>query len=114
MGTNAVKMKNNPECGIERFLLLLDGPWATLIVRELLHGPRRFGEIRDALHGISGHTLTHRLRRFEMFGIVDRAVFPEIPPKVVYSLTPMGESLKPILYAMNDWGLAVPDARLRE
>ncbi|GFM52373.1 helix-turn-helix transcriptional regulator [Pseudomonas capsici] len=106
--------KNYPECGVERFLLLLDGPWATLIVRELLAGPRRFSELRDALQGISGHTLTHRLRRFENHGLVTRTVYAEIPPRVVYELTPFGASLKDILYAMNSWGLSVPEASLVE
>lgn len=101
-----------PQCGVERFLLLLDGPWATLIVRELLGGPRRFTELRTVLVGISAHTLTHRLRRFETHGLVTRTAFAETPPRVVYELTPLGLSLKDILYAMNDWGVAVPEAVL--
>jgi DNA-binding HxlR family transcriptional regulator len=96
-------------CGVERFLLLLDGPWATLIVRELLHGPRRFTELRNALPGISAHTLTHRLRRFEEHRLVTRTAFAETPPRVVYALTPLGQSLSDILYAMHDWGMALPD-----
>lgn len=98
-----------PRCGVERFLLLLDGPWATLIVRELLHGPRRFTELQKALQGISAHTLTHRLRRFEEHRLVTRMAFAETPPRVVYELTPLGMSLRDILYAMNDWGMALPD-----
>lgn len=97
-----------PECGVERFLLLLDGPWATLIVRELLVGPLRFSELRSKLKGISAHTLTHRLRKFETSGLVTRTVFAEVPPRVVYELTPLGASLQPLLYAMNDWGLTLP------
>ncbi|MFE7698967.1 winged helix-turn-helix transcriptional regulator [Microbacterium keratanolyticum] len=101
-----------PECGVARFLLLLDGPWATLIVRELLHGPRRFTELRQALPGISAHTLTGRLRRFERHGIVTRTAFAEIPPRVTYELTPLGRDLKPVLDAMFDWGMAAPDSAL--
>lgn len=101
--------KKLPLCGVERFLLLLDGPWATLIVRELLHGPRRFTELRQVLSGISAHTLTHRLRRFEEHGLVTRTAFAETPPRVVYELTPLGMSLRDVLYAMKDWGDAVPD-----
>lgn len=97
---------------MERFLLLLDGPWATLIVRELLQGPRRFSGLRDALEGISAHTLTHRLRRFEAHGIVTRTVYAEIPPRVVYELTPLGESLRDILYAMAAWGQSVTNQQL--
>lgn len=107
-----MKQKMHPQCGVERFLLLLDGPWATLVVRELLHGPRRFTELRDALPGISAHTLTHRLRRFEAHGLVTRTVYAEIPPRVVYELTPRGTSLRDILYAMRDWGDAIPDAEM--
>ena len=97
-----------PECGVARFLLLFDGPWATLIIRELMHGPQRFGELRDALPGISAHTLTNRLRLFASRGIVTRTAFPEIPPRVVYELTPLGWQLEPVLAAMNDWGQAAP------
>ena len=97
-----------PECGVARFLLLFDGPWATLIVRELMHGPQRFGELRDALPGISAHTLTNRLRMFESRGIVSRHAYPEVPPRVVYELTDLGRSLRPVLDAMNEWGASAP------
>jgi len=97
-----------PECGVARFLILLDGPWATLIIRELLHGSHRFNELIDALPGISAHTLTRRLRRFAAAGIVSRTAFAEIPPRVVYELTPVGQSLQSVLDAMNDWADAVP------
>lgn len=99
-----------PECGVARFLTLFDGPWATLIVRELLHGPHRFTELRTALPGISAHTLTNRLRRFEEHGIVTRTVYAEIPPRVVYELTPLGHELRQVLDAMNAWGTAAPDS----
>lgn len=101
--------KKIPSCGVERFLLLLDGPWATLIVRELLGGPRRFTELRTMLPGISAHTLTHRLRRFEEHGLVTRMAYAETPPRVVYELTDLGHSLHDILYAMKDWGDALAD-----
>lgn len=97
-----------PECGVARFLLLFGGPWATLIVRELLHGPQRFGELREALPGISAHTLTNRLRLFESRGIVTRRAYPEIPPRVVYELTDLGLELQPVLDAMNEWGRSAP------
>ena len=102
-------VKKLPCCGVERFLLLLDGPWATLIVRELLGGPRRFTELRGRLPGISAHTLTHRLRRFEEHGLVTRIAYAETPPRVVYELTELGMSLRHILYAMKDWGDALPN-----
>lgn len=97
-----------PQCGVARFLLLFDGPWATLIVRELMHGPQRFGELRQALAGISAHTLTNRLRLFEARGIVTRTSYAEIPPRVVYELTPLGWQLRPVLDAMYEWGMSAP------
>jgi len=109
MKENSMVVKKLPCCGVERFLLLLDGPWATLIVRELLSGPRRFTELRGMLPGISAHTLTHRLRRFEEHGLVTRMAYAETPPRVVYELTELGLSLRDILYAMKDWGDALPN-----
>lgn len=97
-----------PECGVARFLLLFPGPWGTLIVRELMHGPQRFGELRAALPGISAHTLTDRLRLFEARGLVTRTAYAEIPPRVVYELTELGWSLRPVLDAMYEWGMAAP------
>lgn len=106
--------KKTPCCGVARFLMLLDGPWATLIVRELLHGPHRFTELREALPGISAHTLTHRLKGFERHRLVTRTVFAETPPRVVYKLTPLGESLRDVLEAMRQWGDLVPDETIKE
>lgn len=97
-----------PHCGVARFLTLLEGPWATLIVRNLLLGPARFSELRDGLTGISPHTLTSRLRKFEAHGIVTRTVHAEIPPRVVYELTDLGRSLAPVLQAMDAWATTVP------
>lgn len=105
-----MEQKKTPCCGVARFLTLLDGPWATLIVRELLHGPQRFTQLRDALSGISAHTLTHRLKGFERHGLVTRTAFAETPPRVVYELTPLGEGLRDVLEAMRKWGDAVPEA----
>lgn len=101
--------RQEPCCGVARFLTLLDGPWSTLIVRELLAGPMRFTELRLALDGISAHTLTNRLKLFEANGIVTRTAFAETPPRVVYELTPLGEGLKDVLEAMRLWGESVPD-----
>lgn len=99
-------------CGVARFLSLLDGPWATLIVRELLKGPARFTQLRQALPGISAHTLAHRLRGFEHNGLVTRTAYAEIPPRVVYTLTPLGEALRDVLEAMARWGDTVPESTL--
>jgi len=104
----ALEKTTTPCCGVARFLTILDGPWATLIVRELLHGPLRFTQLRDALPGISAHTLTHRLKGFERNGLVTRTAYAETPPRVVYELTPLGEGLRDVLVAMQKWGDALP------
>jgi DNA-binding HxlR family transcriptional regulator len=96
-------------CGLERTLNVLDGKWTTLVVRELLPGPKRFGEIRSALRGASAKTLTDRLRALEHQGILTRTVYAEVPPRVVYELTEQGHSLSGILHAMLVWGEEHPD-----
>ena len=103
-----MERKTTACCGVARFLTILDGPWATLIVRELLHGPLRFTQLREALPGISAHTLTHRLKGFERNGLVTRTAYAETPPRVVYELTPLGEGLRDVLEAMKVWGDALP------
>lgn len=96
-------------CGVERTLQVLDGKWATLVVRELLGGPKRFGELRASLGNPSAKTLTDRLRALEHHGVLTRTVHPEIPPRVVYALTDKGRSLQIVLHAMLRWGDAHPD-----
>lgn len=91
-------------CGIERTLQILDGKWTTLVLRELLGGPKRFGEIRGALGNPSPKTLTDRLRILENMDVLTRTVHAEVPPRVVYELTPRGHSLRPVLTAMLRWG----------
>ncbi|WP_454197259.1 winged helix-turn-helix transcriptional regulator [Nocardia sp. Marseille-Q1738] len=91
-------------CGVERTLKVLDGKWTTLIVRELLSGPKRFGDLRTALDSPSAKTLTDRLRALEHQRILTRTVYAEVPPRVVYQLTEDGESLSDVLYAMLRWG----------
>ncbi len=97
-------------CPVEKFVSVVDGPWATLIIRELLPGPRRFGDLKAALPGISPKTLTSRLRRFVDLGLATRVAYPEIPPRVVYELTDTGRDLEPVLDAMATWATAhLPD-----
>ncbi|WP_067466928.1 winged helix-turn-helix transcriptional regulator [Nocardia amamiensis] len=91
-------------CGVERTLKVLDGKWTTLIVRELLSGPKRFGDLRTGLGSPSAKTLTDRLRALEHQRILTRTVHAEVPPRVVYQLTEEGESLSDVLYAMLKWG----------
>ena len=92
-----------PECPIARFLVVLEGPWATLVVRELLPGPKRFTELRAALPGISPKTLSARLKRLEETGLVTRTAYPEVPPRVQYELTPAGARLRRVLETMAEW-----------
>lgn len=92
-------------CSVEVTLKVIGGRWKVLILRELFGGVKRFGELHRALHGITQKMLTQQLREMEQDGIVDRNVYLQVPPKVEYSLTPLGETLKPILDSMHEWGL---------
>ncbi|MDI6104052.1 helix-turn-helix domain-containing protein [Actinoplanes sp. NEAU-A12] len=92
------------DCGVERTLQVLDGKWATLVVRDLMDGPKRFTELRAALGVPSAKTLTDRLRALEHHGILTRTVYAEVPPRVVYELTAQGRSLNSVLMAMLTWG----------
>jgi DNA-binding HxlR family transcriptional regulator len=103
-----ISRPGSPGCGVERTLQVLDGKWATLVVRELLNGPKRFGELRAGLGNPSAKTLTDRLRALEHQGILTRTIHAEVPPRVVYDLTGQGRSLSGILHAMLLWGEANP------
>ncbi|MDB9493231.1 helix-turn-helix domain-containing protein [Spirulina major CS-329] len=92
-------------CAVERTLAVIGGRWKVLILRELLGGVRRFGELQRALTGITQKMLTQQLREMEADGIVHREVYAQVPPKVEYSLTGLGESLRPILAVMHEWGI---------
>ncbi len=93
-----------PECVVERTIEVIGGKWTTLILRDLLHGTKRFGELRRSLHAVSPKTLTDRLRFLELRGIVARTVYPEVPPRVEYALTERGTELGAIIDAMAEWG----------
>ena len=97
-------VRDRPECTVERALEVIGGKWTSLILRELLRGTRRFGELRAGLEGISPKTLTDRLRDLEASGVVTRTVHPEIPPRVEYALTEKGEALRGVVEAMAEWG----------
>ncbi|BAZ27577.1 putative transcriptional regulator [Cylindrospermum sp. NIES-4074] len=92
-------------CEVETTLKVIGGRWKVLIIRELIVGVKRFGELQRSLPGITQKMLTQQLREMEEDGIIHREIYPQIPPKVEYSLTPLGESLKPILYAMHEWAI---------
>lgn len=91
-------------CPVEVTLSLLENKWKVLILYELLERTKRFGELSKAVSGISQKMLTQQLRQMEKDGIIKRKVYAEVPPRVEYSLTEIGKSLKPILDAMHKWG----------
>lgn len=99
-------MRELPPCPVETSLLLMGDRWKMLIVRDLLTGTKRFGELKKSLTGISQKVLTQHLRAMEESGLVHREVYAQVPPKVEYSLTGLGQSLKLIHDAMWQWGEA--------
>ena len=96
--------KELPACPVEITMGLIGNKWKVLIVRDLLTGTKRFGELKKSVTGISQKVLTNNLRQMENSGLVKRKVYPEVPPRVEYSLTETGYSLKPILDSMVAWG----------
>lgn len=98
-------MKNElPACPVEITMSLIGDKWKVLIIRDLLSGTKRFGELKKSLSGITQKVLTNNLRQMEQSGLINRKVYAEVPPKVEYSLTELGFSLKPILDSMVNWG----------
>lgn len=91
-------------CPVESTIDAIGGRWKVLIIHHLIIDKQRFGELTRLLGGVSARTLTRQLRELEASGIVHRRVYQEIPPKVEYSLTPLGKKLKPVLEAMHKWG----------
>ncbi len=100
-----VKNKSElPACPIETTLTLIGDKWKVLILRDLMSGTKRFGELKKSIGSVSQKVLTAQLRAMEDSGLVHREVYAEVPPKVEYSLTELGRSLKPILDSMWAWG----------
>ena len=98
--------KEMPACPVATTVALIGSKWKLLIMRDLLARPWRFNELKKDLEGISQKVLTDSLRSMEADGIITRTVYPEVPPRVEYSLTELGRSLKPILDSMRAWGEA--------
>ena len=99
-----MKKEEMTVCPVATTVALIGSKWKLLILRDLLQRPWRFNELRKDLEGVSQKVLTDSLRSLEADGIITRTVYPEVPPRVEYSLTELGYSLKPILDAMLDWG----------
>lgn len=100
----AAKANELPACPVETTLTLISDKWKVLILRDLLTGTKRFGELKKSIGSVSQKVLTAQLRQMEESGLVIRTVYPEVPPRVEYTLTELGYSLKPILDAMWNWG----------
>lgn len=93
-----------PACPVETTLTLIGDKWKVLILRDLLTGTKRFGELKRSVGKVSQKVLTAQLRAMEERGLLTRKVYAEVPPRVEYSLTELGLSLRPILDAMQTWG----------
>ncbi|MBP3263618.1 winged helix-turn-helix transcriptional regulator [Pseudobutyrivibrio sp.] len=94
-----------PECPVATTVSLIGSKWKLLIMRNLLVRPWRFNELKNSLDGISQKVLTDSLRSMEDDGIITRTVYPEVPPRVEYALSELGESMRPIIKSMEEWGI---------
>ena len=99
-----MEAKALPACPVETTLTLISDKWKVLIIRDLLSGTKRFGELKKSIGSVSQKVLTSQLRQMEESGLLIRTVFPEVPPRVEYTLTELGHSLKPVLDARWNWG----------
>ena len=96
--------KDLPACPVELTLLLISNKWKVLIIRDLLDGTKRFSELKKSINNISQKVLTSNLREMEENDLLNRKVYPEVPPRVEYTLTDIGYSLKTLLDDMDKWG----------
>lgn len=99
-----ITKKDLPACPVQATVDIIGNKWKLLILRDILSGPKRFGVLRKSLAGISQKVLTESLRSMEQDGILTRTVFAEVPPRVEYSLSELGETMRPIISAMESWG----------
>ena len=100
-----MEAKTLPACPVETTLTLISDKWKVLIIRDLLPGTKRFGELKKSIGGVSQKVLTSQLRQMEESGLLTRTVYPEVPPRVEYGLTVRGGSLIPCLEKLVDWAL---------
>ena len=110
---NNEKINDNlPACPVETTLMLIGNKWKVLIIRDLLTGTKRFGELKKSIGKVSQKVLTTQLRDMEEDGLISRKIYAEVPPRVEYSLTELGKSLQPILNAMLQWGTEYKEKKL--
>ena len=100
-----MEKKKLPDCPVETTLMLISDRWKVLILRDLFTGTKRFGELKRSLEGISQKVLTANLKSMEADGLLTRKAYAEVPPRVEYTLTELGKSLRPVIAAMFDWGV---------
>ena len=98
--------KDLPACPVETTLTLISDKWKVLILRDLMPGTKRFGELKKSIGTVTQKVLTAQLRQMEASGLLTRTVYAEVPPRVEYTLTDLGRSLRPVLDAMEAWGKA--------
>ena len=98
-----------PACPVETTLTLISDKWKVLILRDLMPGTKRFGELKKSIGTVTQKVLTAQLRQMEASGLLTRTVYAEVPPRVEYTLTDLGRSLRPVLDAMEAWGKAYHD-----
>ncbi|KAB2676179.1 winged helix-turn-helix transcriptional regulator [Brucella tritici] len=94
----------SPGCAVEAAISLIDGKWKSVVLFHLLDGTLRFNELRRQIPGVTQRMLTNQLRELEEDGLIKRKIYAQVPPKVEYSLSPLGRSIEPILLALKDWG----------
>jgi DNA-binding HxlR family transcriptional regulator len=94
----------DPGCAVEATISLIDGKWKCVLLFHLVEGKLRFNEIRRLIPGVTQRMLTNQLRELEADGLIVRQIYPQVPPKVEYSLSPLGRTLEPVLGALKVWG----------
>lgn len=108
--TTILTKEELPECDVATTVQLIGNKWKLLIIRNLLQRPWRFNELRRSLHGISQKVLTDNLRSLETDGIVTRTIYPEVPLRVEYSLSDLGETMRPVIKSLKSWGISYKQA----
>lgn len=109
-------INNKDQCGdacpVRKTAEILEHKWATLIVRDLLSGKKRYAELAQSLAGISAKVLSERLRQLEASGVITRTVYPTVPPSTEYQLTALGQKLETVIRAMQEFGSQLPDVKV--